>query len=82
MYGMSARVNIGRNNSILTYEIDTSEGKSGSSIYYYSTRENKYFSIGVHARGYVTLGYNEGTFLTPERIGKIQEWMESKFLHT
>lgn len=81
-YGMSGLISLNENTSLIKYEIDTSMGQSGSSIYYHSLLEDKYFTIGVHVRGFLEKGYNEGTLLTTKRIGKIREWMGSKMIDT
>jgi glutamyl endopeptidase len=79
MYGMSGKAKLNERNG-LEYELDADKGQSGSCVYYYSPEDEKYYTIGVHVKGYDT--HNEATFLTSERVDQIQKWMDNKVLDT
>lgn len=82
LHGMSGTVSVIGENNLLRYYIFTSPGQSGSCIYYISPEDNKYFTLGVHVKGYSNRGYKTGTFFSSERIEQINEWMLSDVIPT
>ncbi|MBW8309740.1 MAG: SEL1-like repeat protein [Candidatus Paracaedibacteraceae bacterium] len=63
----------------LYYNIDTTNGQSGSGIWYHKGTGDKpeYYLVGVHTYGPVTPeGSNYGTRLTKSRVAQIRQWIQ------
>lgn len=82
LYGMSGIVSYNSIEDELRYDIDTQPGVGGAGIYYKSPVDDKYYTIGIHLRGNKSTGYNSGVFLSPERIERIKEWINSITIKT
>ena len=77
-YGMEEALKEINSNSIKYTKIETSEGQSGSSIYYRDSNENLYI-VGVYTgyRNYVDEEMNLGIRLIKDRTKIISDWMRS-----
>ena len=61
----------------INYEIITSEGQSGSGVYYHAKETDEYFVVGIHVLGRPgDNSFNSATWLTKERFKQIQQWIE------
>jgi V8-like Glu-specific endopeptidase/GTP-binding protein EngB required for normal cell division len=70
MYECSGKVKPQLNN-MLSYEIDTNSGESGSPVFY--KRDGKYYTIGIHVHGGVDS--NKATRITTSVVNYIKHWV-------
>lgn len=57
---------------MISYEIDTYAGQSGSGIWY--DEGDEHYIIGVHVQG--SSNHNQGIFLNKERFERIKQWTQ------
>ena len=65
------------NRGIISTNIKSSYGQSGSGLIYYDNNEKKYYCVGIHVASNVLENEFYSTMITKKRIEMIKKWIEN-----